>query len=221
MKAYMRTTLLLTLVLSLYAGHTVFASEFEGYEELRLSINNRLIETGVPALLSLSSDQIFIPLRVAAEHMGYTITWDSKNRVAAISRDGETIYLNTAEYTIEMGGRLNTIANNRFIIKDGRILLDGSLFYRIFFIGQLQSEDITYTVQSGDTLNSISQLFFGRSNPETWELIRAANGMTNDNLRPGMVIIIPEDRGFSSRILYNEATKTVDIATRARLFWPS
>ena len=52
-------------------------------------------------------------------------------------------------------------------------------------------EPRTYTVQSGDTLSRVAEMFYGASNPELWERIRAANGMTNDNLRPGTVLIIP------------------------------
>jgi len=49
----------------------------------------------------------------------------------------------------------------------------------------------THIVQSGDTLSSVAQRFYGASNPTLWALIREANGMTSDALRVGQTITIP------------------------------
>jgi len=50
----------------------------------------------------------------------------------------------------------------------------------------------THVVQSGDTLSSVAQRFYGASNPTLWALIREANGMTSDALRVGDTITIPQ-----------------------------
>ena len=57
--------------------------------------------------------------------------------------------------------------------------------------GTATGEPRTYTVQSGDTLSRVAEMFYGASNPELWERIRVANGMTNDSLTPGQVLTIP------------------------------
>jgi nucleoid-associated protein YgaU len=49
----------------------------------------------------------------------------------------------------------------------------------------------TYTVKSKDTLWGICEKFYGMSSTELVQLIKNANNLTSDDIKPGDVLKIP------------------------------
>jgi len=204
-----RVLFLIVLILSLYSGYTAFAyAVFPNHEELVVFVNNSSIETDVPALRSLRTGRTFVPLRAVFENMGYTVAWNSSNRVVALFNGKHSIYFDTTGRTLEVEGKPIAYQTDWFMLKNNRILVPESLFTQI--ISMIDSDLRTHIVQPGDTLSSVSQIYFGTSNPTIWANIRESNGMMSDALMIGQEIIIPDP---GERIILRVENQFVRITT--------
>lgn len=164
---------------------------------IQIRINNRYVESDAPPVID--NGRVLVPIRIVSESLGAVVDWDNKDKIAIITKDNKTIYLQANLPQAYINGKL-------YFLDTSPKVINGRLMVPIRFVSEafnmpvdwdhtsktvLINSDLPkvsdYVVKKGDSLSAIA-LKFG----VTVSDLKQWNNLSSDTIYVGQLIrVVP------------------------------